>query len=99
MIDESALNRDLTRATKAKALLDNELLQEAFKTLEDGYYAAWRATRLEDQTGRERLFLAANVIGKVKDHLAAVLANGTVAQAELHKLHAEAERKKRFGII
>lgn len=99
MPDEIALQKDMARATKAKQLLESELLQEAFKTLEDGYYAAWRATRLEDQAGRERLFLAANVIGKVRDHLNKVLADGSIAKAELNKLHADADRRKKFGII
>ena len=99
MRDEIALQKGVTRGSKAKTLLESELLQEAFKALEDGYYAAWRATRLEDQAGRERLFLAANVIGKVRDHLTKILADGSIAKAELNNLHADADRRKKFGII
>ena len=43
--------------------------------------------------------MAVNVLGKVKDHLTMVVQNGSIAQADLQKLHAEADRKKRFGII
>jgi len=99
MPDEFKLQRDTTRAVHAKALLENELLNEAFATLEESYIAAWRATRHDDQAGREKLFLAVNVIGKVKEHINTVIANGKLAQAELNKLHADADRKKRLGII
>jgi hypothetical protein len=99
MPDEAKLQRDAVRASRAASLLENELLNEAFKTLEEQYIAFWRATKPEDEPGREKAYIAINVIGKVKDHLSAVIANGKLAQAELNKLHADAERKKRFGII
>jgi hypothetical protein len=50
-------------------------------------------------SGREKLFLAINIVGKVRDHLTAVLSNGKLAAAELKALADTAERKKRFGII
>jgi CRISPR/Cas system-associated protein Csm6 len=99
MSDEIQLQQDTNRAARAKALLDNELLQEAFKNLEESYINAWRVTKHDDELGREKLFLAVNVIGKVKEHLLSIVANGKLAQAELNKLHADAERKKRFGLI
>jgi len=49
--------------------------------------------------GREKLFLAINIVGKVRDHLNAVIANGKLAQAELKELAQVAERRKRFGIL
>jgi hypothetical protein len=99
MSDEIQLQQDTNRAARAKALLDNELLQEAFKSLEESYINVWRVTKHDDELGREKLFLAVNVIGKVKEHLLSIIANGKLAQAELNKLHADAERKKRFGIL
>lgn len=83
MSDESTLERATARAIRAEALLADELLIEAFDTLEKGYVAAWRATTVEEAAGREKLFLAINIVGKVRDHLAAVVANGKLAQAEL----------------
>ena len=99
MSDESTLERAAARAVRAEALLDDELLGEAFDTLEKSYIAAWRATTVEDVAGREKLFLAINIVGKVRDHLAGVLANGKLARAELKELAEMAERRKRFGII
>jgi len=99
MIDENALEQAVARAGRAEALLDNDTLSEAFDTLEKSYIAAWRATTIDDASGREKLFLAINIVGKVRDHLAGVIANGKMARAELKELSETAERRKRFGII
>jgi hypothetical protein len=99
MTDESKLHSAAAKALRSQELLDNELLTEAFKGLEDSYTAAWRATTIDDVNGREKLFLAINVVGKVRDHLSAVVTNGKLAQAELKELAQTAERRKRFGIV
>ena len=99
MSDENTLERAAAKAVRAEALLDDELLGEAFDMLEKSYIAAWRATTIDDAAGREKLFLAINIVGKVRDHLAGVVANGKLARAELKELAETAERRKRFGII
>lgn len=99
MSDESRLDQATTKAVRAQELLDDELLSEAFATLEENYIAAWRTTTIEDVGAREKLFVAINIVGKVRDHLAAIVANGKLAQAELKELAQVAERRKRFGIL
>ncbi len=99
MSDENRLDQAAAKGIRAQKLLDNELLTEAFKGLEDNYTAAWRATTIDDVAAREKLFLAINIVGKVRDHLAATVANGKLAQAELKELAQVAERRKRFGIL
>jgi len=99
MSDESRLDQAVARALRAQELIDSELLTETFKTLEQDYTSAWRATVIDDVVGREKLFLAINIVGKVRDHLNAVVANGKLAQAELKELTQIAERRRRFGIL
>lgn len=99
MSDENSLDQAATKALRAQELLDNELLTEAFATLEANYTSAWRATTIDDVSGREKLFLAINIVGKVRDHLMTIVANGKLAQAELKELAQIAERRKRFGIV
>lgn len=99
MTDEYKLHRDAGRATRARQLLDDELLVEAFQTLEDAYTAGWRNTTIDDAAGREKLFLAVNIIGKVRKHLNTVLTDGKLAEAELNEISRATERKKRFGIL
>jgi hypothetical protein len=99
MIDEDKLSQATARAVRAQSLLGSELLTEAFKGLEDTYTAAWRSTTIDDVSGREKLFLAINIVGKVRDHLTGIVTNGKLAAAELKQLADTAERKKRFGIV
>jgi hypothetical protein len=100
--NEANLQDDVTRAGQARALLDSELLGSAFAALERSYLDAWRATHVDDTAAREKLFLAVNIVGKVRDQLAHVVADGTLAQRELKQLADEiartAERKRRFGL-
>ena len=80
------LQTSMSRGARAEALIKNELLQEAFKKLEDDYVAAWKTWPAADAAGRERLWQAVNVLGKVKDHLARVAADGKLAQRQLNDL-------------
>ena len=98
-MNETKLGETAAKAVRAQDLLDNELLSESFKGLEDSYTAAWRATGIEDVGAREKLFLAINIVGKVRDHLNSIVTNGKLAQAELKELAQVAERRKRFGIL
>jgi hypothetical protein len=97
--DESRLDQAVGRAVRAERLLADELLVEAFAALEEAYTAAWRSTTIDDTSCREKLFLAINVVGKVRDHLTAAVTNGKLAKAELKELEQTAERRKRFGIL
>jgi hypothetical protein len=98
-MNEAQLGEAAAKALRAQDLLDNELLSEAFKELEDSYASAWRATGIEDVAAREKLFIAINIVGKVRDHLTSIVTNGKLAQAELKELARTAERRKRFGIV
>lgn len=91
-----AEDREITvgRANRAAALLNDELLAESFKALEEAYVQRWRSTNIEDVVGREKLFLAINVVGKVQQNLNTILSNGKLAARELKDLAEEAERKK-----
>jgi hypothetical protein len=99
MTDEDALSQAASKGVRARDLLENDLLTEAFKGLEDSYTAAWRSTTINDVAAREKLFLAINIVGKVRDHLSAIVTNGKLAETQLRQLAETAERKRRFGII
>ncbi len=99
MSDDDRLNQAAARAARAHDLLENEVLSEAFDKLEQSYISAWRATVIDDVAAREKLFLAINIVGKVRDHLATVVADGKLAQAQLNELAQAAERRRRFGIL
>jgi hypothetical protein len=91
---EHKLQRDIVRGAHAKALMDNELLQEAFAKLEADYIAAWRTTPARDTDARERLWQAVNVLGKVRDHLGQVAAAGKLAQRQIDDLATYSPRRR-----
>ena len=97
MTDEIKLTMDTQRAARASILLSDPMLVEAFTLLERAYIERWRATHIDDDKGREKLFVAVNVVGKVMDHLNHIISNGKMAAAELDNLARQAERMKRFG--
>ena len=88
MSDDAKLREDVSRAGRARDLIESELLQEAFAELEKSYVTKWRLTHIDDDKGREKLFLAINVVGKVKDHLQAIMSNGTLAKRALDDMIA-----------
>lgn len=77
------LRRDVERAARAEALINDELLAEAFTTLKATYLEVWEASNLRDTEGRERLFQAVKLVGSVQSHLQIILSNGQLAKHEL----------------
>lgn len=80
------LETAIARGSRAEALLKSELLQEAFTKLEDDYIAAWKSWPAADSAGREQLWQAVNVLGKVRDHLVKVVNDGKLARRQLSDL-------------
>ena len=65
-----------------------ERTEEAFATLKAEYVSAWEATSLRDADGRERLWQAVQIVGKVESHLKQLVANGRVAQGDIARLRS-----------
>lgn len=86
MTDEIALNRDVERAAKAKALIENEMYVEVLGTLETSYVEAWKTALPRDVTGREMAWLAIQSLRQMKQHLTQVIDDGKMAKAELETL-------------
>ena len=93
-MSEDKLQRDIDRGARAAELLRNELLQASFATLERDYIEAWKITPARDTDGRERLWQAVNIAGKVRDHLVKVANDGKLAQRHLNEL-AQPQQAKR----
>jgi hypothetical protein len=94
--DEFALRRAMERAAIAQQLLENTVVKEAFNELEASYVAAWKASGVSDTEKREKLWLAAQIVGKVKAHLEMTAANGRLASQQIER---DFRNPKRFGIV
>jgi hypothetical protein len=85
---DDKLDAAVARGARAKELLGSELLKAVFAQIEADYIEGWRRTSARDTDARERLWLAVQVLGLVKDHLVIVANDGKLAQAELDKIRA-----------
>lgn len=95
-VDEIELHLQIDRAARAKRLLEDDILKEAFAKLEEAYIKKWRESDVNDTDNRERLFLAVNMIGKVQSHLVKVVQNGSIAQRTINDIQ---ERRDRGGKV
>ncbi len=95
MTDELALNKAAERGARAQRLLDDDLLKDAFVTLDRDYTKAWRETAARDTDARERLWQAVQVVAKVRDHLTHLVNGGKLAQREMNEIAG----RRRFGIF
>lgn len=99
MSDETPLDADIRRGNDATLLLANPALIEAFDKLRADYLVAWEASPARDTDGRERLWQAYQIVGKVRTHLEHVASGGRLARKQVDEVAKLGERQKRFGII
>lgn len=95
MVDELDLRRQADRAARAKVLLDDTMLTEAFEALRQAYIDGILDSNPKDTDTREKLWLATTVLTKVRGHLEQTISRGTVASAMLADLETKAARAKR----
>lgn len=93
MTDEFKLNRAAARKAQAEALLRNELLQEAFTSIDAAYVDAWRGC--PDPVAREQLWMAQSNLRKVKAHLTKTINDGKLAEHEIQDLTARRKMTER----
>ena len=86
MADEFKLRKDVERGSRADMLLRDELLTEAFKTLETTYIEEWGNSEFSEIEKRENLWKSTQILGDVRRHLLKVAQNGRIAQKELQDL-------------
>ena len=93
--DQANRERELSRSSQAKQLLENKLFQESIDSLKKIYSEA-----LLDKTGakegetREKLWIAYNVVGKVEQHLKSILETGKLAEKQLDIFRKQQQEKK-----
>ncbi len=92
-MSEDKLREDIQRGERAKAIIDDGLLTEAFATLRKQYSETLFMTTPLDSATREKLYIAFNVIGKVEEHLNTVLTDGKLARAQIDR-DLEVEKRK-----
>ena len=85
-IPTNNLDQQIHRGNQARILLDEPLLKEAFEYLNDSYRSEIFKTSYSDHEQRQVLWMAYNMLDKIKGHLVSVMETGKLAAAELDNL-------------
>ena len=82
-MNEAQSRKDLDKATKAEALLNNPLMRDAFETLEKEFVSAWKESSIDDQQAREHIYPLLQALEALKGHFVKVLEDGKLAKDRL----------------
>ena len=87
MDNRDKIEKEIARGKQAQALLDNEILKEAFDYLEQEYHKAWENSSIDQQKPRETVFMMLKTLKTVKQHIENVVAPGKIANDQLTQIN------------
>jgi hypothetical protein len=85
-IPQSNLDQQILKGKQASILLEEPLLKEAFEYLSESYRSEIFKTSYSDHEQRQVLWMAFNMLDKIKGHLVSVMETGKLAAHELDNL-------------
>ena len=88
-MNEGKLREETDRGAKSAALLRNELLVEAFETLETEYTDAWKSSAPQSADVRERIYMLTTALQALRQHLISVVETGRLAERQLIDLNKQ----------
>ena len=80
------LTKQISQGTKAQLILDEPLMKEAISYLKTRYKEEIFNTSYKDHEQRQVLWMAYNMVDKIKGHLESVMNEGKLASKELDQL-------------
>ena len=81
------LETQLRRGKRAQVLLDDPLLKQGFKDLLETYRDEILNTNFADDEKRRSLWMAYNMLDKIRGHLQTIMESGKLAQKDLELLN------------
>lgn len=87
--------KDVARGSRAKALLENELLKETLDRMEQRILESWKNSHSEDDEIRHNAYLMQRLLCEFRDYLTRTVANGEKAGKELN-LKVKDSKIKRY---
>ena len=85
-MDHNKLASEVSRGEKAKLLLDEPLIKEAFETLKKEFQDAILNTKHNEDEARRALWQAYHLTDRVENHLRTVMETGKLAATQINKL-------------
>lgn len=80
------VGKAISEGEKAKDLLENYLFKEIFTSLKNAYLDGWVATDAADVDGRERLYIAVQILDHIQTHVRVVAESGKLAIAQVERI-------------
>ena len=75
----------MARAARAERLLNDALLTECVEKVRKAYLSAWEATKAEEITKREQLWLSLRALEQVMNEIRSVADSGKMAKLALER--------------
>ena len=86
--EEQELRGRVARSERARAIIEDPLLVEAFEALDARFLAAWRQSPAGAADVRERIWHHIQALAEVRAELQSVLTDGSLARHQLDELTA-----------
>jgi len=75
-LERATVEERVLKASAAKFVLENPVIQEAFDNLEEHYNEKWVNSEMEDSVTRERVFLSLRALSDLKSELESMINSG-----------------------
>lgn len=86
--------KEAARGSKAKAILENEIFQDAWAKVEEGIIERWKEAPMRDLEGQQALKMMLKLMSDVRAQIEEVMTTGKMAEASLEHERTIAERAK-----
>lgn len=77
--------REVERGHQAQLVLDSPVYRQAFDSMRQQLLDQWECSPARDTEGREKLWLAVGLLGKVQAHLQEAMQTGQMASMQLEQ--------------
>jgi hypothetical protein len=94
-MSDDTTQSEVSRGLRARAILDDPLVADAFAALERECLAEWRRAPARDVEGRERIWLMLKLTERLKAHFETLISDGAIAVDRLARL----DRERRFRFL
>jgi hypothetical protein len=96
-LNDRAIQSDIDRAEHASRLLNDQLLQDALKTIRDDVVRLWVECPARDKEGKEALWQLAKTADKFESLLRGYVETGKLATANLKHFEERRGLRRVFG--
>lgn len=97
MADEAKLRLQQNRGERAKRLLENDLILDAFQKIEAEIMAAWKGSAADDEKGRYNAYLMFRLLQNFKQQFTHAVATGEAAGKQLLQIKDPSKLKRIFN--